>query len=270
MNPKSVEELAEQIESIVTFEHDGGEDGYSASADAMWKVALLAFNYAADKVGATGFQASYAALKFYGDAMGIDGPFGIVKAENTVYPQYDEVAKVRGWIESEWRPWIVEQAQKHLDKDAAHAVPSVLNHWRRRRRRLRRPARAGRRPGDRDLPRRRRRGGGSARRHVPVPARADPGEGAGRAVHVVRAERGDGVSDEERTVVHRIEAQVSRATVFSRDILGMNLGELRQAVAAAEGMPDKATVKFADLTKSVADGNYYAKRVWIEHEARTT
>jgi hypothetical protein len=44
---------------------------------------------------------------------------------------YDEIAKVRGWIEREWRPWIVERAREHLDRDSAHAVLSVLNHWRR-------------------------------------------------------------------------------------------------------------------------------------------
>ncbi len=123
--PKTSEELATQIQALVGAEHD-----YSSSADALWKAALLAFNYAARQVGATGFQAGYSALKFYGEALGIDGPFGVVMADHALYPQYDEVAKVRGWVENEWRPWLIEEAQKKLTEDYGHASTRVVAHWR--------------------------------------------------------------------------------------------------------------------------------------------
>jgi len=123
--PQTAEELAAQIQALVDADHD-----YNTSADAMWKAALLAFNYAADKVGATGFQAGFAALTFYGEAMGIKGPFGIVEGEHALYPQYDEVAKVRGWIEEKWRPWLIEEAQKKLAEDYGHASTRVVAHWR--------------------------------------------------------------------------------------------------------------------------------------------
>ena len=122
--PKTAEELAAQIQAIVGADHD-----YNTSADAMWKAALLAFNYAAHQVGATGFQAGYSALKFYGEALSIKGPFGIVQANNALYPQYDEVGKVRGWVENDWRPWLVEQAKKHLAEDHGHAAARVVAHW---------------------------------------------------------------------------------------------------------------------------------------------
>ena len=127
--PRTPEELAAQIKSLTTIEL-GSTDGYSKAADALWKAALLAFNYAADQVGATGFQAEFAALKFYGEALSIDGPFGIVRANSALYPQYDEVAKVRGWINDDWHQWLVESAKKKLAKDTGYAHPRVLAHWR--------------------------------------------------------------------------------------------------------------------------------------------
>jgi hypothetical protein len=123
--PQTAEELAAQIQAIVDADHD-----YNTSADAMWKAALLAFNYAANKVGATGFQAGYAALKFYGEALNIQGPFGVVMAEHALYPQYDEVAKVRDWIGLGWRPWLIEEAQKKLAESSENAAPRVLARWR--------------------------------------------------------------------------------------------------------------------------------------------
>jgi hypothetical protein len=123
--PQTAEELVAQIQALVDADHD-----YNTSADAMWKVALLAFNYAAEKVGATGFQAGYSALKFYGEALSITGPFGVVMADHALYPQYDEVAKVRDWIGDEWRPWLIEEAKKKLAEDHGHASLRVVAHWR--------------------------------------------------------------------------------------------------------------------------------------------
>jgi hypothetical protein len=124
--PKTIEDLVVEIEALVAF----GHNDYNEAADALWKAALLAFNYAAHQVGATGFQAGFAALKFYGEALHIDGPFGIVKAENALYPQYDEVAKVRDWVETGWRPWLIEQATAKAAGDNTFASPRVLAHWR--------------------------------------------------------------------------------------------------------------------------------------------
>ena len=126
--PRTPEELAAQIESLTTIEL-GTTDGYSQAGDALWKAALLAFNYAADQVGATGFQAEWAALRFYGEALSIKGPFGIVMADHALFPQYDEVAKVRDWVESKWRPWLIEQAREALAKDLSLVHPNVIAHW---------------------------------------------------------------------------------------------------------------------------------------------
>jgi hypothetical protein len=85
--PKTEDELLEKIREylgqvpIKTMEEYEAADqetrtaGYNESAEAMWKVALAAFNYASEVVGASAFQASHAALTFYGQAMHLQGPY---------------------------------------------------------------------------------------------------------------------------------------------------------------------------------------------------
>lgn len=130
--PENSAQLADLIESITVFDHDGGEDGYQQSADAMWKAALAAFEYVARRVGATGFQASWSALRFYGEAMSIDGPFMVVQAHDALYPQYDLQDRLSQWL-VELRPWLAEQAAAKLERHEATggiAVDSVVDHWR--------------------------------------------------------------------------------------------------------------------------------------------
>lgn len=128
--PMSAEELAEQIAAAVAFDHDGGGDGYSQSADAMWKAAALAFNFAASQVGATGFQASWAALRFYAEVMHVECPFMLIKAEDALYPQYDLLGSVATWL-GEQEQWLSEQAAAKLAQPHDHAVRPVVEHWQR-------------------------------------------------------------------------------------------------------------------------------------------
>ena len=127
--PENSAELADLIESLTVFDYVEGGEGYGKSADAMWQAALAAFNYVARRVGATGFQASWSALKFYGEAMHVKGPFMVLKIEDALYPQYDLPRRVTEFIE-EQRPWLREQAQAKLAEPHDHAVESVVAHWR--------------------------------------------------------------------------------------------------------------------------------------------
>lgn len=126
---ESAEDLAAHIDVLAHFEHDGGESGYSASADALWKAAAAAFEYVARECGVTGFQASWAALRFYAEVMHVDGPFAIFKAADALYPQYDLPGRLQGYLGSEWREWLREQARKRLEEDNDFVAERVISHW---------------------------------------------------------------------------------------------------------------------------------------------
>lgn len=135
--PEELGQLIHQLTQIT----EGGGVGYEQSADALWKAAAIAFNYVAARCGVTGFQASWAALTFYGHEMRIDGPFGVVKAQDALYPQYDVAGKSAKWLE-EWSDWLKAEALKLLQENADRAPrpgaeeyttvhPNVWAHWRR-------------------------------------------------------------------------------------------------------------------------------------------
>jgi hypothetical protein len=145
-DPRTLTELSDYIQSLVSFEYVEGGEGYERSADAMWKAAIAAFNLVAREVGATGFQASWAALKFYGEAMHIDCPFTVVRVEDALYPQYDIPARVQRFIDDSgsWlrgrateklaayeaepvHEWMDDEGEEHHTPTAA---PRVVAHWR--------------------------------------------------------------------------------------------------------------------------------------------
>lgn len=71
---------------------------YESCAETMKEVTRNAFDTVAGGLGVTGFQASWAAGRFYAEAMDIKSPFMIVKADDWLYPQYDH--KVSDWLNS--------------------------------------------------------------------------------------------------------------------------------------------------------------------------
>jgi hypothetical protein len=130
--PKTLEELTDLIRRCTE------RTGYEDSADAMWEAALAAFNYVASEVGATGFQASFSALRLYGEIMHVKGPFVVIKAEDALFPQYDLQSRLEEFLEKA-KPWIVEQANAKLDEIESDPNPEearrfvaarVLEHWR--------------------------------------------------------------------------------------------------------------------------------------------
>ena len=120
--PESLEELTEFIKSKTTEDHD-----YNSASDAMWQVALAAFNYAVREMGTTGFQASTAELMFLAKSRNIDGPFALVTGKDLLYPQYDIESKVERYVD-EWTPWAAEKA-KELLQSRPDAAPAVRLHW---------------------------------------------------------------------------------------------------------------------------------------------
>jgi len=120
--PESLEELTEFIKSKTTENHD-----YNSASDAMWQVALAAFNYAVREMGTTGFQASTAELMFLAKSRNIDGPFALVTGKDLLYPQYDIESKVERYVD-EWTPWAAEKAKEVL-QSRPDAAPAVRLHW---------------------------------------------------------------------------------------------------------------------------------------------
>lgn len=107
--------------------HESGK-AYESSARAMVDVGKAAFNYAASEVGASGFQASWAALTLYGELVGIAGPFIVLKGEDMLYPQYDLQRRLQEFTDSDdMARWLGDKAAELLK--AERGVERVRAHW---------------------------------------------------------------------------------------------------------------------------------------------
>lgn len=135
--PKTEEELISYIRSCLAAvnapengDHEDMGDAYGRCVYAMSLSALAAFNYVAHVEGVTGFQASCADMDFIKRSRHIKVPFGLYKVEDLLYPQYDIVKRISDFINDEdCQKYLKEEAQKLLDERTDHAVPNVINHW---------------------------------------------------------------------------------------------------------------------------------------------
>lgn len=125
----SEEALIAYIRSLVDRPHD-----YGTAAYAMSMAATAAFNYAANKLGTTGFQASCADLDFLRRSRGYKHGFHVIDYSKLLYPQSCNEESVPGF-----RSLLAdERVNSQLRKAAAglieemgdHAAPRVLRHWR--------------------------------------------------------------------------------------------------------------------------------------------
>lgn len=122
---ESAEDLSAYIAALVDREHDYGTCVY-----AMSMAATAAFNHVAEKLGATGFQASCADMDVLRRTRNLKAPFMLVTGDKALYPQHDLPGEVREFVE-EIAPWLGEQARKMLKEWREHARPNVLAHWER-------------------------------------------------------------------------------------------------------------------------------------------
>lgn len=122
--PKTRGELLKVIDKATSEATD-----YNAAAEAMVTCSVAAFNYAANAVGATGFQAGYAALSAYGKVMAKEGPFAVIDGNDLLYPQYNIEEKVNNWLNG-WMEWASEEAAKRLKEDGP-VHPEVRRRWER-------------------------------------------------------------------------------------------------------------------------------------------
>ena len=106
-------------------------DWYNYSAESALKETLAAFSKAADKYELSIFQASWVALGVIKEINGFEGPFGIVKAEDMVYPQYPLPSqKAKEWEDSEeWQKWVCEKTKELLKDVKSYTHHDVVEHW---------------------------------------------------------------------------------------------------------------------------------------------
>jgi hypothetical protein len=127
----SAEELQKYIDGLVTQEHDYGTCVY-----AMSIAATATFNYVANVLGVTGFQASMADLDIIRRTRHMKGPFMLLKGEDLLYPQYDLHQKVdefeddcRDWLRDEAKRMIAEQEDGEDWRKEYPPHPDVMQRW---------------------------------------------------------------------------------------------------------------------------------------------
>lgn len=124
--PKSWEELKAYCESLFINENND----YGKAAYCMSLATTAMFNFAADRVGATGFLASCADMDFLRRSRGMKNGFQIVDYNNFLYPQYmnrPEIAALFPKI----APRLIKEAKRLLEENGGGAHEDVLAHWKR-------------------------------------------------------------------------------------------------------------------------------------------
>ena len=118
----STDALAHYVHDLVDRPHEYGTCVY-----AMSMAAVAAFNYVADQLGVTGFQASCADMDILRRTRRMER-FTVVDLSNALYPQYDLHARLQESLDG-IKPWLKEEAQRLLDSEK-QAAPRVIDHWR--------------------------------------------------------------------------------------------------------------------------------------------
>jgi hypothetical protein len=122
--PKTIEELIEYISSLVDRPHD-----YGTSVYAMSQSAVAAFNFVANKLSVSGFQASCADLDILRHTRGLEVG-RVLDFSKLLYPQYKHDFESLNWdaLINDNKAWLKERATKLL-KDSTSAAPDVIAHW---------------------------------------------------------------------------------------------------------------------------------------------
>jgi hypothetical protein len=121
-SPKAPEDLSAYIGALVDRPHD-----YGTAVYAMSMAAVAAFNYAASKLGVSGFQASCADMDIIRRTRSMRGPFILIDGANALYPQYDLQGKLADFL-TEIQPWLATEAAKVLESFPAEGAAAVRQH----------------------------------------------------------------------------------------------------------------------------------------------
>lgn len=129
--PKTWDELRDFCEPMFANENDD----YGKAVYCMSLAATAMFNFAASKVGATGFQASCADLDILRRTRDMEHGFQIVDYERALYPQYldpsnADYAALQA-VFPQIAPRLIKAAKKNLAEAGEHTSPHVIAHWER-------------------------------------------------------------------------------------------------------------------------------------------
>ena len=121
--PKTPEELMEYVKTLTDRPHDYGTCVY-----AMSHAAVAAFNFVAQKLGVTGFQASCADLDILKHTRRLRRG-QVLDYENLLYPQYQHAWPSWDALLEKNKKWLKEEATKRL-AESPDASGAVSDHWR--------------------------------------------------------------------------------------------------------------------------------------------
>lgn len=106
-------------------------NSYQTAPYSMALSAYAVFNYVAQKLQVTEYQAEFADLEFIKRTRGMEDGFVIIDYENLLYPQYkDEFNKYSfNNLLKRNLPHLKERAKELLKKDSGFAHENVIKHW---------------------------------------------------------------------------------------------------------------------------------------------
>ena len=124
----TVEELSQYLKELIEYKHDYNTSGY-----AITKALLATEMMIAHQLGTSGFQHGYANISYITETRGSKTGCAIINFDDLMYPQYDVISKVKGWIDehkkSEYFIKEVKCKIKEDDESGFKAHPNVRDHW---------------------------------------------------------------------------------------------------------------------------------------------
>lgn len=122
----SMEQLVKYITKLEKQKHDYGTCVY-----AMSMAATATFNYMANMLGVTGFQASCADMDIVRRVRGWER-FYLMNLNDLLYPQYCNNENFKNYekLLEENGEWLSKEAKKRLKEEKGNlAHPNVIAHW---------------------------------------------------------------------------------------------------------------------------------------------
>ena len=125
----TIEELSQYITDLVEYKnHDYNTSGYSITKSLLATEMLIAH-----LLGTTGAQHGYANVSYITETRSSKTGCAILNFDDLLYPQYNMLEKVEGWIKdhkkSEYFITEVKNRIKEDDEGNFKAHPNVRDHW---------------------------------------------------------------------------------------------------------------------------------------------